>query len=511
MLKPKTLRARLILLTLLTLFLVQFVSILVYLKDRNHLINSASSSLLGQRIVALVRLMDQSEPFQYEAILKATENPQLAVLISQEPLISLGSVKGPAADMQEKLYRKTQRQPEQSIRVTYERYPVPDDFECEMGEFEGLGKAGRYFQGSGHAYWQNKKGSWEDGSYAESYDGYGHDRRDKHDYSRGFNRFKGENWRPYEMTVSILLANNYWLNIRAGNTDELPVWNWRSAVSLLVIGILVIGLMLWLLRSNTRPLQKLAQAANNIGRGIDAPPLKEEGAEEVRSTIQAFNRMQERQQRFIKDRVLMLAAISHDLKTPITKLRLQSEFVTDQEIQGKMFSTLSEMESMLNATMNFARDDVQSEESRPTDLASLVQSLCDDLTDNGAHIEVDLPLRLVCECRPVGMRRMISNVLENAVKYADSAKVKLESTTETGGCNKSIILTVIDDGPGIDESLFEQVFTPFYRVEGSRNRSTGGMGLGLSVVRSIALLHGGQVTLQNESKGGLKVTISIPC
>lgn len=524
--KPQTLRTRLILLMLATLVLVQLVSVMVYLKDRNHLISSASANLQVQRIANLISLVDQSEPHQYKAILKATETPQLAVLISPDALVSADFSSNDAVEMQHKLYRKTLRQPEQMIRVTYERYPLPDDFDCDTDEYVGPGKSGRYFQGQEHAYWRkldhDNKGFFskhkEDRNY-RSDQGYRDDKgyrgEKDHDFG-GYDKYGRKPYSrrdgpPYELSISVLLPDQRWLNIRAGGTDPLPVWNWRSAVGLVVVGLLVVGIMLWMLRSNTRPLQKLAKAANRTGRGMDSEPLAEEGAREVRTTIQAFNSMQERQQRFIKDRMLMLAAISHDLRTPITKLRLQSEFVSDDEIHSKMQHTLTDMEQMLNATMNFARDDVQNEPSRATDLASLVQSLCDDLIDQGANLNCDLPERLVCECKPMGFRRMVTNVVENAVKYADSAEVILKQEREPETGIHWILLTVTDDGPGIDEALFEQVFTPFYRVEGSRNRATGGMGLGLSVVRSVALLHGGHVDLSNREEGGLQVQIRIPC
>lgn len=481
---PKTLSARLVLLMLVTLVLVQSVSVLVYLKDRNEIINTASARLMVQRIAALVRLMDQSDPVQYEAILKATENPQLALRLSAEPVVADKSAKGEAAAMQQRLYQQTDRTAEQFIWVTYDRQTLFDGAECEDEAKKTPRPPERFSRGGDHEYWQ-----W--GHPPRPGDVGRHGPPDKH-------------W-PFELTVAVLLDNGTWLNIRAGTANDLSLWNWRSAMGLLLIGILVVGLMIWMLRSNTLPLRKLAEAADRIGRGVDTEPLAEEGAEEVRSTIQAFNRMQDRQQRFIKDRTLMLAAISHDLRTPITKLRLQSEFVTDQEIQIKMLKTLGDMESMLTATMNFARDEVQNEASRPTDLVSLVQSLCDDLIATGANIETDLPERLVCECKPMGMRRMVGNVLENAVKYADAATVKLQA--EPG----HIVLTVTDNGPGIDASLFEQVFTPFYRVEDSRNRDTGGMGLGLSVVRSIAHLHGGEVRLDKAESGGLLVEITLPC
>lgn len=482
---PKTLGGRLILLMLATLLLVQGVSVLVYLKDRNEIINNASARLMMQRIAALVRLVDQSEPPQYDAILKATEGPQLALRLSAEPVVGNAAAQGEAAGMQHKLYAKTGRDTEQAIHVTYDRLTLFDGEGCDADEqrehWHKPSHLERFRDGGEHAYWR-----------------WGH----RPPFERRGS--KGEPL-PFKLTVAVLLENGTWLNIRAGVAEDLSLWNWRSALGLLVVGVFVVGLMLWILRSNTQPLRKLAQAADKIGRGVNTKPLAEEGAEEVRSTIQAFNLMQERQQRFIKDRTLMLAAISHDLRTPITKLRLQSEFVGDAEIRDKMLTTLTEMEGMIKATMNFARDDMENEPSRLTDLVSLVESLCDDLIMGGAQITTDLPGRLVCECKPTGIRRMVSNVLDNAVNYANSVQVRLWYEGD------HVVLQVNDDGPGIDEALFEQVFSPFYRVEGSRNRATGGMGLGLSVVRNIAHLHGGEVRLRNRERGGLQMEIWLPC
>ena len=453
---PRKLSTRLILLMLLTLILVQSVSVLVYLKDRREII----VDFILHRIVALVELVNQSTPAQYDTILRAAGNPLFALQLADQASVTSTLLPGEASLMKQRLEELLPLQPPQHLRVTYGGIPTfahCNDVPSSATTVDLL------------CLERNKSNML---------------------FNKGIH-------------VSVQLNNGQWLNIFAGNGGDVWLWNWRSALGLLLLGLGLIGIMLWIIRSNTQPLKRLAQAADKIGRGGNFV-LIEEGSEEVRSTIQAFNRMQERQQRFITDRTLMLAAISHDLRTPITKLRLQTEFVAETDIQTSLLKTLHDMEKMLTATMRFARDDVQNELSRPIELASLVQSLCDDLIATGARFETDLPERLVYECKPVGIRRMVGNLLENAMKYAEAATVVL--CTEAN----CVVLRVTDNGVGIDPALFEQVFTPFFRVESSRNRDTGGMGLGLSVVRSIARLHGGEVYLRNIIPHGLCVEVRLP-
>ncbi len=493
---PNTLFTRLILLMLITLVLVQSLSVMIYLQDRDELIGGANDRHIRQRISALIRLMDQSQPRQYRTILKATDNDEMTVSLSGTPRVPDAALDPAGSKLQDHLYRRTRRSTDLPIHVAVHTgkkipahtwpEPIPPTFEFRRWNNQH----------------QHNGRTWHDGAPPDSYrpsgTGPGAKAGNKERHHRPT--------RICTLTVSVQLATGQWLNLHIGHHDEFEVWNWQAAQGLLLVAALVIGIMIWLVKSNTRPLQKLAHTAEQIGRGQYAEPLEEEGAEEVRHTIQAFNTMQEKQQRFIKDRVLMLAAISHDLKTPLTKLRLQSEFVTDNDIQAQQLKTLSDMEAMLNATMNFAKDDGQSEGSRTIDLVSLVQSLCDDRIANGANLTLTLPDQLVYTCRPVSMRRMLANLIDNAVKYAPSASITLTQPNDSD----EVVFVIADHGPGIPASLREHVFRPFYRVEASRNRETGGMGLGLSIVRSIALLHGGHVSLSQSMPHGLTVTVTLP-
>jgi signal transduction histidine kinase len=257
-------------------------------------------------------------------------------------------------------------------------------------------------------------------------------------------------------------------------------------------------------RRATQPFATFASAAERLGVDVNAPPLSESGPREVRRAAHAFNVMQGRIRRFVHDRTQMLAAISHDLKTPITRLRLRAEFVEDDDQRARMLADLAEMEQMIAATLAFARDDAASEPRLRLDLAAMVQGMVEDFQDLGAPCAYDGPEALVISGRPVALKRAIANLIDNAVKYGGVARVGL---TEQGA---TVRLTIDDDGPGIPEEAFERVFAPFVRLETSRSRATGGTGLGLAVARAAALAHGGAITLANRPEGGLRVTFTLP-
>jgi signal transduction histidine kinase len=214
--------------------------------------------------------------------------------------------------------------------------------------------------------------------------------------------------------------------------------------------------------------------------------------------------MQERLQRFVDDRTQMLAAISHDLRTVLTRLQLRVDFIEDEEQRGKALQDLTAMQTMLNATLEFARDDSAGESRTALDIAVLLQSLCDDWSDSGERIEYQGAQHLTFNGRPVALQRMFSNLIENALRYGHEANVILQAD------RNNIQITVADRGPGIAQDMREKVFAPFFRLEPSRSRETGGTGLGLAVARSIARRHGGDITLADHPEGGLLVHVQLP-
>jgi signal transduction histidine kinase len=255
----------------------------------------------------------------------------------------------------------------------------------------------------------------------------------------------------------------------------------------------------------TKPLAAFARAARRLGVDVKAPPLPEDGPAEVRQAVQAFNEMQDRIRRFVEDRTQMVAAISHDLGTPITRLRLRAEFVEDEEQKRKMFADLNEMEKMVFSALSFARDETLYEHHVMVDLTTLLQRVCDDLSDAGHMVSLDCDdAAIPYGCRPVAMRRALSNLVENAAKYGKEARVSLNESV------RDILIEIDDDGPGIPEDQQAEAFKPFHRLEKSRNRETGGTGLGLTVARTIIRGHGGNITLRNRPEGGLRAEVTLP-
>ena len=302
----------------------------------------------------------------------------------------------------------------------------------------------------------------------------------------------------------IELGDGTWLNVA-------PARAWHSESSLIYFGLMVVivggglaGLAVFVARWVTAPLGRFATASARLGHDVDAPPLGESGPAEIRRAAQAFNQMQRRIRRFMDERMHMLAAASHDLRTPITRLRLRAELIEDAEQRAKTLKDLDEMEAVIASTIAFAREETTSESSAAVDLARLVQEIRADLAEAGHTVTVEGPATLVFEGRATALKRALANLIGNAVTYGGAAAVRL-GETEAG-----VTITIEDSGPGIPEAEREQVFTPFYRLERSRSRETGGAGLGLSVARTVIRGHGGEVTLTNRPQGGLRQEVVLP-
>ncbi|MBK5529356.1 HAMP domain-containing protein [Pseudomonas sp. TH06] len=302
----------------------------------------------------------------------------------------------------------------------------------------------------------------------------------------------------------VQLVDGSWLSFSP------PERSWGVDVGTRIAVIIALGLIATLLvawiatRQLANPLQRFANAARRFGSDLRAPPINIEGPEEIRQVIIAFNTMQAQIQHFIGERTHMLASISHDLRAPLTRMRLRSEFIEDLEYQGKQIRDIEEMQSMINAALAFFREDTQPEHTTAFDLSELLHTIVDDYRDQHIAIDYDGPAHLVYEGRPLGIKRVIVNLLENAEKYAQHPRIELSSD------ERSIRIDVSDEGPGIPEESLQRVFDPFFRLEASRNRHTGGVGLGLSAARAIVREQGGELTLSNRSGGGLVARVELP-
>lgn len=312
------------------------------------------------------------------------------------------------------------------------------------------------------------------------------------------------NRRARVMDASIALADGSWLNFEVPMADPSRVPGVATIVTIVACGLLILALSLWAVRRLTRPLIVLVQAADKLGRNVNAPPLPESGSHEMRQAARAFNTMQERIRRFVADQIQLIAAISHDLRTPLTRLRLRAELTGNEETRHKMQLDVAEMEAMIESTLSFAREEGNPETSLQVDLVSLLESVCEGLPGLEVRIAESLPNRLVLECQPLAVRRCIGNLVSNAMRYGSHVKVTLSADSEF------IRITVEDDGPGIAQEDLERVFEPFLRLDTSRNRDTGGVGLGLAIARTVARNHGGDVILSNRPEGGLCATVQLP-
>jgi signal transduction histidine kinase len=284
-----------------------------------------------------------------------------------------------------------------------------------------------------------------------------------------------------------------------------PSLRWYPILGTAVaVCVIVSALSLLFARAFSRQLAAFAGASEAFGRSGDSPPLPESGPREIRLATRAFNLMQERLRRFVRDRTQMLAAMSHDLRTPLTRLRLRAEFLDQDEHRLKILSDIAEMEAMITETLAFARDDAARELRSRERLDKLLSAMCAAQREAGRDVRYEPGGPIVVELSVVAIRRAIGNLLENAIKYGKRARVLLERIPG------HVVITIDDDGPGIPEDLQEHVFQPFQRLETSRNRDTGGVGLGLSVARTIIRGHGGDVSLANRPEGGLRVTLMLP-
>ena len=312
-----------------------------------------------------------------------------------------------------------------------------------------------------------------------------------------------------QLVIGMQLPDGDWLNLTVAVERPRP---WHSPAFLWAFVLMTVAaalLTLWAVRRLTRPVGVLAAAAEALGRDVNAPPLPEDGPLEVATAAAAFNTMAARIRRFVQDRTELLTAIGHDLRTPITRLKLRAEFMEDEEQRRKMLSDLDELEAMVSATLAFGRDATHAEPVAPLDLAELLRTVLDEAgdacPDAAERIGYDGPAHMTLRARSLALKRALANLVTNAVNYGGGALVRLAPPADG-----VVRIDVDDDGPGIPPGELDRVFEPFHRGEPSRNRETGGVGLGLPIARNILRAHGGDVTLANRPSGGVRATVTLP-
>jgi len=463
---PQSLFGRLVLVLLGGLALAQLATGYINLAERGQLLYQAGGMRIAQRIADIGKLLDSLPATERRRVVAVFNAPPLTISLDRPPM---------AAD----------REPQEtdmrlSMFTTVLRYALGDGMSVKVIRREGAPESFRP---------QGRFGPSDMPMMPHRMGGLG-----MQDFSPEGAFF----------TVQIALRDGTLATFDTFLSPEATAIPVRVALTLLILLGTVVVLSLVAVRWVTGPLSSLANAADKLGADINRPPLPETGPVEVQRAARAFNTMQKRLSRFIADRTRILAAMSHDLKTPITRLRLRTEMLDDEALRTKFVKDLDEMESMVTQTLDFMRDANSIEAVQRVDLMALLESLQTDYQDTGSEVAIEGRIAQPYRGRPHALRRCLVNLVDNAIRYGTRATIRLEDGPER------IVIRVLDKGPGIPEDQLEKAFEPFFRGEASRSRETGGTGLGLGIARNIARAHGGELTLRNRPAGGLEAMLSLP-
>jgi signal transduction histidine kinase len=458
---PASLFGRLMLVLATGLMLAQGLSALINVAERDQLLLRGFGQQPAQRIADVVTLLDSLPRADRARVVAVLSVPPLVLSLDETPLIADPVVlSGRGAWFASRL--RTALGSERALRV-----------EMRTGFAPGLGH--------GNAEYRPRSGQREE-----------HVRR------------MAAAAVASVLRTEVQLTDGQWARfdtVLPAAPDTLP---WRLVLTLAVLLLSMLALSWVAVRWVVRPLHVLAQAAQSLGEDIARPPLPEDGPLEVRQAAQAFNTMQRRLAQFIDDRTRMLTALSHDLKTPLTRMRLRTELLDDEEARTRFESDLQEMETMVTQTLDFMRGLGGHEAQTLVDINALLAALQSDHQAMGRAVSVEGRANAPLMGVPSLLRRALGNLIDNAVLYGGSAAVRVDDLADR------LCLHVLDSGPGIPEAQLERVFEPFHRLETSRNRATGGTGLGLGIARSVARLHGGEVRLSHRVAGGLDAVLELP-
>jgi signal transduction histidine kinase len=449
------------------LILAQLATAYINLAERDQLLYRAGGMRLAQQISDIVKLLESLPQAERRRVVAVFNAPPLSVSLDRPP-IAPGTTSA-EADFQ------------QSMFTTVLRYALGDDTEVRVVRPEGTPESFRPGPRAGPPEMPMMQG-------------------------RGWGRGMGQGFSPGAtfFTVQIALRDGTLVTFDSYLSPQATAMPLRLALTLLILLGTVIVLSLIAVRWVTGPLSALATAAEKLGEDINRPPLPETGPIEAQRAAKAFNTMQQRLSRFIADRTRIFTAMSHDLKTPITRLRLRAEMLDDEALRAKFAKDLQEMEAMVTQTLDFMRDASTEEAVQRVDTMALLESLQTDYQDTGSMVEIEGKVAQPYPGRPLALRRCLTNLVDNAIRYGGRATVKVEDAADR------LTIRVLDDGPGIPEQELEQAFEPFFRAEASRSRETGGTGLGLGIARNIARAHGGDLVLRNRPEGGLEAILTLP-
>lgn len=464
---PRSLFSRLVLVQLSVLVIALLISFGIHMHERGEELAQASGIQAAQRIADIVRLLDPLSPPERHRIVQAFSAPPLSIRLDQVPLQAHETGGGArTALFGAVLQRFLGNEQQATVAVTETRLAVPARPHAPPGflkgppaDFPGMGPGAAMHSGSQPAI---------------------------------------------SFVAQVRLKDGALVTFESRQSTQTDGWPYRLLASLAVLLVAVVTVSLLAVRWATQPLKALADAADALGHNLDRPPMPVEGPAEVVRAARAFNTMQERLRRYVRERAATLAAMSHDLKTPLNRLRLRAELLDDSDVKNKIAQDLAEVEAMVLSALEFMRDGESTEKPQPVDVMALVESLAADAQVTGGTVAVEGTASRPYVGQPQALKRCIGNLLDNALKYGGAVSMQVEDT------EARLVIRLRDNGPGIPEKDMEHVFEPFFRVESSRNRDTGGTGLGLSIARNIAQLHGGSVSLRNREGGGLEAVLILP-
>ena len=466
-LAPKSLAGQLTLLLLLALAAAQGVAVALFAWERMEALRDAHRDNAVLRTATVARLLGDTPPGLHDSVIAAASTELARFSLSREPVVEeTGAGERAAAIAGELTAALGVSAARVRVAPLWTRFLDDDDRDDDHDRHD------------------------DDDDHERDHDG-----DDDHGPDHG---------EPDWFTASVALADGRWLNVAVGPPPGAPAWGAAFVAVFLLSALCIAAVAVLTGRRLAKPMRGLAAAAGRLGQGEAVDDLPEAGPVETRETVRAFNLMRARLDRYVRDRTAMLAAVSHDLRNPITSLRLHAEFVEDAETKAKILAALDEMQRMTGDALAFIREDARREETRTVDLHALIDSVAADLAELGHDLAVAHSGRVLAACRPAALRRAVRNLLENAVAYGSRARVRIERDDE------EIHIVIEDEGPGIPEAELARVFEPFVRLETSRSRDTGGSGLGLAIARGIVRGHGGDILLENRAEGGLRATVALP-
>ncbi|MBI3898470.1 MAG: HAMP domain-containing protein [Gammaproteobacteria bacterium] len=445
---PASLFGRLMVVFLVVLLAAQFISAAILLRDRGAVVYEASGFHTAQRIADVVQLLEALPRDQRGVVLRAVNSTSFGVSEVMTPGLA-ETTDVHAAHLRQLLHRALADERRLIVAVTHVDAIDPDE-------------------------------------------------------SMNVSHYPATTTHCAAFAVQLPLRDGQWVVFTQRLPPEQFTWPARllAALGILLAAVLLVSFIA--VRWITRPLAALSQAADGLGRDLRRAPLPETGPRETRLAAQAFNAMQSRLRGYLQDRERLLAAVSHDLKTPITRLRLRAELLTDETLKEKFVRDLGEMESMAAATLEFMQTAYDGEALQLMDINALLESMQADREEMGQSVMVEGQAYAPYPVKPIALKRALANLIDNAIKYGVRPVIRVEDSAT------QLSIVVADEGPGIPESLMEQVFEPFCRLEPSRSRETGGAGLGLSIARDIVHSHRGELVLRNRSIGGLEAILRLP-